>query len=208
MKCTDVRAVLPLLIYGDLGSEEDAALRSHLAGCADCRREQQALAGVRRALDAAFVPHVEVDLPQLHRSLTARQMRRARRWRRGTLVLGAIAAVLLLALGLRLEIRLGSGQLVVLWGDPPSPAPTPAVPQPIVSNATLPPETEAELRVLSELIHALKRDSDERDERFAERLDRLQGHVRVLQSQADRRWSTTEQDVAALYLLTRKGEKP
>jgi hypothetical protein len=223
MKCTDARAALPLLIYGDLDSEQDAALRNHLASCAVCRREQQALEGIRRLLDATPVPRVEVDLSQLHRSVGERQMRRMRRWRRSALALGAIAAVLLLAIGLRLEIRVASDQLVVRWGA-----------SPVVGQAGKPdavdsksqagktglrdaadsksqagkPDLREELRVFSDLIHALKRDSDDRDERFQERLDRLQGHVRALQAQADRRWDTTEHDVAALYLLTRKGEKP
>lgn len=98
--------------------------------------------------------------------------------------------------------------MVVRWGEPPPPAPTPLPPQPLVHKADLPAEADAELRVLRELIHALKQDGDDRDERFQERLDRLQTHVRLLQAQADRRWSATEQDVAALYLLTRKGENP
>ncbi len=205
MKCTAVRAALPLLIYGE-ASPQDAALREHLASCAACRREAEALWGVRRLLDDAPVPHIEVNLPQLHRSLAERQLRRMRRWRRVAVALGALAAVLLLAVGLRLEVRLQSGQLLVRWGDPPPPAAAP--PQPLVKHYPLPPETEAEIRVLSELIHALKQDADDRDQRFAERIDRLQEHVRVLQSQTDLRWNAAEQDVAALYLLSRKGEKP
>ncbi|HEY7315354.1 MAG TPA: anti-sigma factor [Gemmataceae bacterium] len=208
MKCTDARAALPLLIYGESSPHEQAALREHLAGCAACRREHEELQGVRRLLDAAPVPHVEVDLAQLHQTLTDRQASRLRRWRRAALALGAVAAGLLLVVGLRLEVRLEAGQMVVRWGEPPPSAPTPLPPQPLVHHADLPAEVEGELRVLRELIHALKQDGDDRDERFQERLDRLQTHVRLLQAQADRRWSATEQDVAALYLLTRKGENP
>lgn len=210
MKCTAVRAALPLLIYGEPSPHEEAALREHLAGCAACRREHEALQGVRRLLDAVPAPRVEVDLPRLHQSLADRQARRLRRWRRGALALGAVAAALLLTVGLRLEVRLEAGQMIVRWGEPPSPvpAPPPLSAQSLVHPAALPPETEAEVRVLRELIHALKRDADDRDERFQERLDRLQTHVRLLQAQTDRRWSATEQDVTALYLLTRKGENP
>jgi hypothetical protein len=206
MKCTEVRAALPLLMYGEASAEDRAALNGHLADCPDCRREQQALEGVRRLLDSVPVPQVEVDLSKLYQTQAARQAQRLRRWRRMALVAGAVAALLLLALGLRLEVRLESGQMVVRWGNP-SPLPGGKGVSPVQITA-YPTETEAELRVLSDLIHALKQDADDRDRRFAERLARLQQEVRAIQSQADHRWNVTEQDVAALYLLTRKGEKP
>jgi hypothetical protein len=206
MKCTDVRAALPLLIYGE-PVPEDAALREHLAQCAACRREHEALVGVRRLLDDVPVPRVAVDLSQLPQSLTEREMRRARRWRRVAWTFGTVAAVLLLAIGLRLEVRVEASQLIVRWGEPPPPMPAPP-PQPFVNHTVLPSESiEAELRVFSELIHALKRDADDRDQRFTEQIERLQKHVRALQTQADLRWNSTEENVAALYLLTRKGEK-
>jgi anti-sigma factor RsiW len=208
MKCTDVRTNLPLLIYGDLPLEEEAELRNHLAGCPDCRREHEAIQGVRRLLDAAPVPAVEVDVPRLFQSAAARQMRRLRRWRRIALAAGALAAALLLVVGLRLQIRLESRQLVVRWGDPPPAAPAAVAPKTIVTTSALPLDAEAELTVLRELVHALKQDADDRDQQFQKRLDRLEGHVQAMQWQADRRWDTTEEDVAALYLLTRKGEKP
>ncbi len=208
MKCTAVRAALPLLVYGE-ASPQDAALREHLAGCAACRREAEALWSVRRLLDDAPVPHIEVNLPQLHRSLAERQLRRMRRWRRVAVALGAVAAMLLLALGLRLEVRFQANQFVVRWGDAPSVVgqafqPDVAAPQSQAGK----PDLREDLHVLSELIHALKQDADDRDQRFTERIDRLQEHVRALQSQTDLRWNAAEQDVAALYLLTRKGEKP
>ena len=214
MKCTDARAALPLLIYGDASPQEQAALRDHLASCPACRREHEELQGIRRLLDAAPVPHVEVDLARLHETLAKRQTRRLRRWRRVAVALGAIAACLLLVAGFRLEVRLEAGQMVVRWGEPPPPAPGGAGIPPVAdldrrdAGTTALAEAEAELHVLRELIHALKQDGDDREERLQERLDRLQAHVRILQAQADRRWSATEQDVTALYLLTRKGEKP
>jgi hypothetical protein len=211
MKCSDVRAALPLLIYGE-PSTEDAALREHFSQCPACRREAEALQGVRRLLDIVPVPRIEVDVAQLQRALAERQMRKLRRWRRVAVTLGAVAALLLLALGLRLEMRLQAGQLLVRWGDPP---PEHSVGQAFQPYAAI-PESHAvrsdlreDLRVLRELIHALKQDAEDRDQRFDDRLDRLQKHVRALQAQGDSRWNATEQDVAALYLLTRKeGEKP
>lgn len=210
MKCSDVRAALPLMIYGEPNAEE-AGLREHLANCPVCRRESEALQGVRHLLNDAVVPHVEVDIARLQRSLAERQMRTLRRWRRIAVALGTIAALLLLAFALRLEVRLEANQLVVRWSEP---LPVPAVGS-ISQQDAIEPESQVDkldlredLHVLSELIHALKKDADERDQHFTERLDALQKHVLALQSQADLRWNATEQDVAALYLLTRKGEKP
>ncbi len=208
MKCTDVRASLPLLIYGDVPPEEETELRNHLAGCLVCRREQEALQGVRRLLDAAPAPAVEIDMPRLFQSVAARQARRLKRWRRVALAAGAVAAALLLVLGLRLQIRLESRQLIVRWGDPSPAAPAPVAPKTIVTAPALPADTEAELTVLRELIHALKQDADDRDQQFQERLTRLEGHVQAIQQLADRRWNATEKNMDALYLLTCKGEKP
>ncbi len=206
MKCTDVCAALPGLIYGE-SSPQDTTLREHLAACPACRREHEALASVRRLLDDAAVPRVALNLPQLHRALAERQMQRARRWRRMAVALGGIAAVLLLAIGLRLEIRLEASQLVVRWGDPPvGQAFQPDYSQP--ERQAGKPDLRDDLRVLSDLIHALKQDADDRDQRCEDRLDCLEKHVRALQSQGDLRWSATEKTVAALYLLSRKGEKP
>jgi hypothetical protein len=206
MKCTEVRAALPLLIYGEADAAQQAALRDHLARCADCRREQQAQERVQRLLDTAVAPRVEVDVPQLRQRVAEQQMQSIRRWRRVAVAVGAVAALLLLVVGLRLEVRLSAGQMILRWGEPP--APPSASSQPIMTQTTLPPQTEEELRVLSELIHALKQDADERDRLFQEQLELLQGRLRALQTQADQRWDSTEQDVAALYLMTRKGERP
>jgi anti-sigma factor RsiW len=206
MKCNEARAALPLLIYGDADAVQQAALRDHLARCADCRREQQALKRVQRLLHTAVAPPVALDISRLQQAEFTRQLRRVRRWRRSAVALGAVAALLLLGLGLRLEVRLSAGQLTLRWGEPPTP---PAVSsQPLTTATTRTPETEAELRILSELLHALKQDAEERDRQSQERLDLLQERLHALQTQTDQRWDSTEQDVTALYLLARKGEKP
>lgn len=212
MNCTDARAALPLLIYGELGPQE-GALRQHLTGCPACRHEYESLQGIRRALDAVPTPRVEVDLPRLYQSVADRQAQRLRRWRRIAVALSAAAAVLLMLAVLRVQIRLDAGQLLVRWGEPPGKQEergggTAAAPVQVRADPTAAAETEAQLRLLSDLIHALKDDGDDRDQRFQQRLDRLQDHVRALQTQADQRWTTTEQDMAALYVLARKGENP
>jgi hypothetical protein len=147
-----------------------------------------------------------------HRSLAERQLQRARRWQRVAVVCGTLAAALLITIGLHLELRLEATQLVVRWGNPPSAGTSE---EPVETQdrrgarPTLPPEsTETELRILSDLIHALKQDADERDQRFVERLNHLEKHVRALQSQSELRWRATEENVAALYLLSGKGDEP
>lgn len=210
MKCTDVRATLPLLIYGEQ-VPDDAALREHVAGCPDCRREYEALLEVRRLLDDSAAPRVAVNWPQFHRELAQRQLQRARRWRRIAMALGGLAAAMLLTIGLHIEVRLEASQLVVRWGNPPrgSDAPRSADGESRIPAPAVPPESiQAEMHVLSDLIYALKVDADERDHHFAERLDDLEKHLHALQSQAELRWSATEENVAALYLLSQKGEKP
>lgn len=210
MTCTEARALLPLLIYDGLDAEEAAVLRGHLAACPDCRREHDALRGVGRLLDVP-APRVEVDLPRLYRTLAEQEAQRARRWRRVALALGAVAALLLVSFGLRLEVRLEAGQMVVRWGQPPAPvavAPAPAPPAPQLTQVVLSPETEARLRLLSELIQALDQDAESRDQRYQEQITSLEKQLQALQWQANQRWSLTEKNVAALYFLARKGEEP
>ena len=118
MNCTEVRAALPLLIYGE-ANPQDAALREHLRHCADCRREHEALQSVRRLLDEAPVPRIEVDLPRLYQSLADRQIAATAALAARRPAFGAVAAVLLLAIGLRVQVRVQAGQMLVCWGDPP-----------------------------------------------------------------------------------------
>src|SRR5437868_1174463 len=101
MTCTEARALLPAHIYGDLPIEETAALAEHLRGCLDCRAEVTALTGVRSALGTMPTPAVRVDVSALFNTLAGRQVRR---WRRLAVGGAAIAAGLLLVLGLRLHV--------------------------------------------------------------------------------------------------------
>src|SRR5205085_103093 len=58
MTCTAVCEQLPLLVYGDLGPAEAAAVERHLAGCPACRAEHASLVQARAALDATPAPEV------------------------------------------------------------------------------------------------------------------------------------------------------
>src|SRR5262245_7783395 len=194
MNCSQARDRLPGLLYGDLPAAEAAAVEDHLAGCPACRNEHAALRGVRRALDALPAPPVEVDLPRLYRAEADRRARQLRRWRRAAVALAGAAAVLLLVVGLRLELRVEAHQLVVRWGTPP-PAPPP------VARAEARPDraTQEQVQLLGELVHALAGDLEARDQRQRGELRRLQAQLERLRWQSEQRWAATEDNVSALY---------
>ena len=75
MNCTQAHDQLPALHYGDLRSEEKAALEKHLAECLPCQQEYAALREVRKLLDRVPAPECRVDLPGLYRQAADRQVR-------------------------------------------------------------------------------------------------------------------------------------
>src|SRR5262249_20219963 len=168
MNCSQVTDCFPAFLYGDLPPEETARVQDHLSGCPACRRELTALQEVRQLLDRLPPPaDVRIDLPKLYRQQAEQHQRRLRRWRRlAGLSMGA-AAVVLLTLTLRLEVRLEGHQAAVGWGTPPTAASLPEPPAPPPSLvATLErhrEETEAKLQLLHELTHALAAEMDARD---------------------------------------------
>jgi anti-sigma factor RsiW len=214
MNCSEVRTRLPALLYGDLKPDEVAAVEHHLTTCPACRAERTDLQRVRHLLSAVPVPTVQVDLPLLYQRAADRQARRLRRWRRAALALGAVAALLLLALGLGLEVRLDARQLVLRWG--PAPAEKAGLEpraefRPVRPEARTRPDVEERLQLMNELIHALSAEVGMREERQRQDLDQLRQELEGLRRLANRRWSETERTVAALYAahltLTRKGDE-
>ena len=119
MNCPDIRPLLPALAYDDLSPAEADAVRRHLDACPGCRDEFAGLAHARAALDAISVPAVKVDVARLYTEVGARQERRTRRWRRLSVAAAALAVGLLGVVGLRLQLRVDSRQLVIAWGDVP-----------------------------------------------------------------------------------------
>jgi hypothetical protein len=201
MNCANARSHLPLLTYGDLAPDEARAVQQHLAGCPECRREFACLQEVRHALDAVPAPAVRVDLPRLYQEAAARQARRARRWRRAALAGLAVAALVVLAFGLRLQVRVEAHQVVLAWGTalaaadvvPPAPRQLPPADRPD------PAEVERRLQLASSLIHALADDLESRDAQQQESIKRLQVRLDTLQAQSGARWTETRRDIAALY---------
>jgi hypothetical protein len=59
MNCQKMEEYLPLLLYGELSTWEQAACEEHLAGCATCRAEQEKLAQFHQHM--AQRPAVEVS---------------------------------------------------------------------------------------------------------------------------------------------------
>lgn len=197
MNCGQARDRLPDLIYGHLSAQDGQELQAHLGACAACRREETALRQVYGLLASWTPPAIAVDLPALYRQVAEGQRRRARRWRRVAIALGAAAAMTMFALMTRFEIRLEKHQVSLRWADAPAaPAPAPA-PGPLVKGAEaeraeLPPPFHAteQLEVLGELVQGQQ-----------EEIANLQGRLNELQRQVaagNQRWLTTERDVAAL----------
>ena len=205
MNCANVRQELPSLVYRDATPEQAERLQAHLAGCWQCQREYAALQQVPRLLDLLPAPTLTVDLSRLYRQAAERQQRRLRLWRRAAL---AAAAAVLLAFGLRLDVRVEAHQLMVRWGSPPDvaeavPSPVHSVPVPAANAAKAEPgpDVEDQLRIVSELVQMLAKDFDQRDRQRLRELAALRNHLLKLQRLADERWSATERDIAGTYTL-------
>src|SRR5260370_41394905 len=104
MTCNEIREKLPLYIHGDLPAGEAAQVKQHCESCPTCRKELASLRQVGRLLDAVSAPRVEVNLAQVYAEAMQQQARRARRWRRATIALAGVAALLVLVFGLKLEV--------------------------------------------------------------------------------------------------------
>jgi predicted anti-sigma-YlaC factor YlaD len=216
MNCTEVRENLPALAYGELAATIRGAVESHLVSCLACRQELAAMERIRGALDTIVAPSVQIDVPRLFQDAAARQARRVRRWRRTALAVFGIAASLMLALLLRLQVRVEANQLTIRWAgvsiEEKNHAATPVervvAPRDPAELAAL----EERVRFLDELLHALITDVGDRDDRQTERVARLRVRVEELLGQNSRRLSETERNVAAVVTalshVPGKGEKP
>jgi hypothetical protein len=115
MSCQEILDQLPLLIYGELDSDEAAACRRHLAHCRACRAELAAIERTHHLLDRAPVQRSQVDLAAVCLRIAARE-RRGRSIRRIAYGVTAAAAAIALLLALRfLNLAVEPGRLVVAW---------------------------------------------------------------------------------------------
>jgi hypothetical protein len=218
MNCPQVRAALPEFVYGGLTPEVQSQVESHINGCPECRRESAALRQVRHLLTAAPAPEVHVDTPALYRVAAERQARRVRTWRRFALAACAAVFALIAVTALtRLEIHVGSSEMVVRWGPAPVPDPTPvahAPGSPAAPVATAPRDLssiEDRLRVLSELTQALAEDDRDRDYQREREIAHLRQQIKDWQGQSAQRFGAVERDFDALYTAqfsSHKGGRP
>jgi hypothetical protein len=208
MNCEQARLLLPELAYGDTGHPQAVA---HVRECGRCATELRELENVRRLLDAAPPPRADVDLSALYRKAAAREGERTRRWRRGALAAGAIAAGLLLLFALRVELRWHDRELVIGWGAPAPVRETPPRKE-VIERPTVPAHLATELQVLRDLIHAIAADVGQRDQTQRDALAALSGRVDRIGAASSRNWAAAQSDVRALYTayfgIRSKGDTP
>jgi Putative zinc-finger len=201
MNCSSIHERLAEFVYGDLTPTETREFEEHIRSCPACRREQVGLASVRSLLDQAGTPPISADLPGIYRRAAEMQGRRARAWRRaGMGIVGAAAAVLLVTMLLRLEVRADARQVVIRWGAPAELPKSPIAPldvqRAVASRST--PEMHDELDILSELIQGLTEQQEVRDRQGAQDRAWFRAQLDELRRQTVQHWMATERDVAAL----------
>ena len=215
MSCSVIRNQLPLLLYGNLLPEEKPTVEKHLAACISCQREFEALRSVQQKLGLLAAPDVQIDLPRFYRRAAERQERGRRRWRRLALATASAAAILVgCTLTLRLEAHVEGHQFILRWGGPPE-----VRNDAVASGQHAQPEmdrtaeklpvaaaTEDQIRLLSELIHALADSVQSVERREQQDTAQLQARLLELQQQNAQRWSALERTVDSLYQSVQKGE--
>jgi hypothetical protein len=210
MTCADARPLLPAHVYGDLSDADAAAVARHLRGCPACRGEAAALDQVRLALDAPATPPVRVNVPALFHEVADR---RARRWRRLAVAGAALAAGLLLVLGLRMQIAVEADRVVISWGR------APAEPEALATvkqnpSLTLParpePDFGARLELQEELLRAVVADADARDRRYESEINAVRDRQASFARAVFDRFAEMERMASALYVaqFKRPEEKP
>ena len=110
MTCEQSLTLISAELDGELRPEAHAALRAHLDACADCRRLHESLAGLDEKIAALREPAPEgLKRGILYRidQATGKAKKPARRWFGPGTALGAVAAILVLLVGLGVFPNLG-----------------------------------------------------------------------------------------------------
>jgi hypothetical protein len=191
MNCEQARALLT-----EDGSASEG-LAEHLAACPACAGVRRELEEVRRLLDAAPTSAVHVDLAALYRRAGELERERYRRWRRLAWSATAAAAVLLLALTLRFEVRWTERSLVIGWGLPAMPVES--APGPPVLKEPNYEQFAADVLLMKDLIHAVAADVQYRADEQRSAVAELERRVDGLSATSHTRWTATQRDVRALY---------
>ncbi|HEV2945807.1 MAG TPA: zf-HC2 domain-containing protein [Gemmataceae bacterium] len=202
MNCTQVRQLLPEFAYHDLHAGQLEPMKEHLSRCQACVNELASLQELERMLDGVSPPPVNVNVSLLFHQAREIQSRQMRRWRRAALALAGLAAAVLFVLVLRLELRVGANQVVIGWGS--KSATTDINTDPKSDSHLMPPPpssslaaSEAELQPLRGLIYELaanleqvSQESDLRDRRQQQNLNRIQDQVTQLRMMFQRHMTT------------------
>ncbi len=202
MNCTHVRQLLAEFAYDDLSSDQVGPVKEHLRRCQACAGQLASLQEIHRMLGGVSPPPVNVNVPLLFRQVQDIQNRKTRRWRRAALALAGLAAAVLFVLVLRLELRVSGDQVVIGWGNKSSTTDVLTDPKSELHPMPAPPSSslaasEAELQPLRGLIYELaanleqvSQESDLRDRRQQQNLNRLQEQVTQLRMMFQRHLTT------------------
>jgi len=124
-ECGRIQSELPSLLYDECAPDARAAVEAHLAGCAACREEWEALRDTRALLSRWETPVSGEDPRAIARGIaagatpaSARGPRRARLVRWSARLSGAAAAVLFLLSVLNTQVTSEGGQVRISFGLP------------------------------------------------------------------------------------------
>ncbi len=130
MNCHQLRHDIELLALGALPAEHEARVRDHVAGCSRCQAVASECIEIAAAIQSS--PRASVPTAVFGRALreaVAVEIAGQRRWRRirrrirqGAVAVGALAAMGLLALGIRLAAGLDEGNADGVVSSPKGPA--------------------------------------------------------------------------------------
>jgi hypothetical protein len=206
MNCSEVHNHLPAFLYGDLTAEERQTVQTHLADCAACRQEVDALRQVRELLGTVPTPNVQLNPLQLQQEALTRQEKKLRRWRRTAWVaVAGLAAALFLAVLPSLEFRAEDHQFVLRWGTPPPANPAPVPPMDGETLAKL-KELEQRLHMLATLVNVQGEVTDQRDRQRDAELAAVRTQLAAVQLWVRAQIVESEKNLTAVYNLSRKGE--
>lgn len=223
MNCEEVKADLPLFLYGDIDHQRAVGLQQHVADCEQCQTERDELIEIRKLLDGVPQPSTDVfiDAGPIVSQPYINQPAKSRRFGRLTII-SALVLVTVAVLFSRAEIRWEQHQLIVRWGTPiPSVYSTPEPERPHTIQESDPEEihaaqhprlqqipqqsvarksdAEARLRLLDELVQVLTQEVTSNGlERRAD-IAEFERRLTKLEHEARSYRAGAERTIAALY---------
>ncbi len=210
MHCAKIVESLPALLYGDLPAVEIAAAEAHLAGCAACRREYDALQATRQVLSGLPAPAANVDVARIYAAAAQKQRRRLRRWQYAAAGLSIAASLFACALVLKMEVRVQAHEVSLRWRATAAPTVRASEPAALEPSAPIFAATADDVALMKDLVRALAAEIDGRDQRQQQDLAALQRRLEIVQWQLKQVQAASERGVAALYAMQvnnpKKGE--